>query len=109
MVTEFRGRWDEIRVFPLSFSEFIEAYEGDKKDAFKNGSKVAQQARKKIDKEKIQIDVKTKNCSKTPNSRTIIKKCILAKDKKTNIKSIERLSITNKRTTPFNSFRFVLK
>ena len=64
---------------------------------------------KKIDKEKIQIDVKTKNCSKTPNSRPIIKKCILAKDKKTNIKSIERLSITNKRTTPFNSFRFVLK
>lgn len=34
IVTEFRGRGDEIRVFPLSFSEFFEAYEGDKKDAF---------------------------------------------------------------------------
>lgn len=34
VVTEFRGRGDEIRVFPLSFSEFIEAYEADKKDAF---------------------------------------------------------------------------
>lgn len=34
IVTEFRGRGDEIRVFPLSLSEFFEAYEGDKKDAF---------------------------------------------------------------------------
>lgn len=34
IVTEFRGRGDEIRVFPLSFSEFFEAYEGDKRDAF---------------------------------------------------------------------------
>ena len=34
IVTELRGRGDEIRVFPLSFSEFFEAYEGDKRDAF---------------------------------------------------------------------------
>ena len=34
IVTEFRGRGDEIKVFPLSFSEFFEAYEGDKRDAF---------------------------------------------------------------------------
>ena len=34
IVTEFRGRGDEIKVFPLSFSEFFEAYEGDKRDVF---------------------------------------------------------------------------
>ena len=34
IVTEFRGRGDEIRVFPLSFSEFFEEYEGDKRDVF---------------------------------------------------------------------------
>lgn len=34
VVTEFRGRGDEIRVFPLSYSEFKEAYEGNEKDAF---------------------------------------------------------------------------
>lgn len=34
IVTEFRGRGDEIRVFPLSYSEFLEAYEGKEKDAF---------------------------------------------------------------------------
>lgn len=34
IITEFRGRGDEIRVFPLSFSEFKEAYEGDEKHAF---------------------------------------------------------------------------
>ncbi len=33
ILTEFRGRSDEIRVFPLSFSEFSEAYEGDKRNA----------------------------------------------------------------------------
>ena len=30
ILTEFRGRGDEIRVNPLSFSEFYNAYEGDK-------------------------------------------------------------------------------
>lgn len=29
VVTEFRGRGDEIRVYPLSFSEFYSVYEGD--------------------------------------------------------------------------------
>ena len=30
IITEFRGRGDEIHVYPLSFSEFMDAYEGDK-------------------------------------------------------------------------------
>lgn len=34
IITEFRGRGDEIKVFPLSFKEFYEAYEGDKHDAW---------------------------------------------------------------------------
>lgn len=34
IITEFRGRGDEIRVFPLSFSEFVNAYEGDKNQAW---------------------------------------------------------------------------
>ncbi len=34
IITEFRGRGDEIRVFPLSFSEFISAYEGDSNQAW---------------------------------------------------------------------------
>ncbi len=33
ILTEFRGRGDEIRVNPLSFSEFYNAYEGDKRGA----------------------------------------------------------------------------
>ena len=33
IITEFRGRGDEIRIFPLSFSEFYNAYEGDKYNA----------------------------------------------------------------------------
>lgn len=33
IITEFRGRGDEVNVRPLSFSEFISAYEGDKSDA----------------------------------------------------------------------------
>ncbi len=32
--TEFRGRGDEIRVNPLSFAEFYEAFKGDKYDAW---------------------------------------------------------------------------
>lgn len=35
IITEFRGRGDEIRVYPLSFSEFYNAYE-DKKKALKD-------------------------------------------------------------------------
>lgn len=34
IITEFRGRGDEIRIFPLSFSEFYHAYEGDKNKAW---------------------------------------------------------------------------
>ena len=32
--TEFRGRGDEIRVLPLSFSEFITGYEGNREEAW---------------------------------------------------------------------------
>lgn len=34
IVTEFRGRGDEIRIYPLSFSEFYAAYVGDYDDAW---------------------------------------------------------------------------
>ncbi|MDO4376657.1 MAG: ATP-binding protein [bacterium] len=34
IITEFRGRGDEIKVFPLSFSEYIESFNGDKQDAW---------------------------------------------------------------------------
>ncbi|MDO4829806.1 MAG: ATP-binding protein [Clostridia bacterium] len=36
ILTEFRGRSDEIRVHPLSFSEYYAAVGGDKGDAFDN-------------------------------------------------------------------------
>lgn len=29
IITEFRGRGDEIRVYPLSFSEFMSVYSGN--------------------------------------------------------------------------------
>ncbi len=35
IVTEFRGRGDEIRVYPLSFSEFMSVYDGSKYEAWK--------------------------------------------------------------------------
>ena len=35
VVTEFRGRGDEIRVFPLSFSEFYSAVGGEKSEVWK--------------------------------------------------------------------------
>jgi uncharacterized protein len=34
ILTEFRGRSDEIRVHPLSFAEFYSVYNGEKSDAF---------------------------------------------------------------------------
>ena len=34
ILTEFRGRSDEIRVFPLSFAEFYAAFDKDKRDAW---------------------------------------------------------------------------
>ena len=30
VITEFRGRGDEVRVYPLSFSEYMHAYDGDR-------------------------------------------------------------------------------
>lgn len=34
IVTEFRGRGDEIKIYPLSFAEFYSAYDGDYDDAW---------------------------------------------------------------------------
>ena len=34
IITEFRGRGDEIRIYPLSFAEFVNAYEGDRYEAW---------------------------------------------------------------------------
>jgi len=34
IVTEFRGRGDEIRIYPLSFAEFYSAFEGEYDDAW---------------------------------------------------------------------------
>lgn len=36
ILTEFRGRGDEIRVRPFSFSEFFSAYNGERKSAWKD-------------------------------------------------------------------------
>lgn len=32
-ITEFRGRGDEIKMFPVSFKEFFNIYDGTKEDA----------------------------------------------------------------------------
>lgn len=34
VITEFRGRGDEIRVYPLSFREFVSVYEGSEDEAW---------------------------------------------------------------------------
>ena len=34
IITEFRGRGDEIRVYPLSYKEFYSAYDGSKNDSW---------------------------------------------------------------------------
>ena len=34
ILTQFRDRGDEIRIYPLSFAEFYEAFDGDKQDAW---------------------------------------------------------------------------
>ncbi|MDE7283469.1 MAG: ATP-binding protein [Lachnospiraceae bacterium] len=34
ILTEFRGRGDEIRVYPLSFSEYLSAFDGTEEDAW---------------------------------------------------------------------------
>ena len=36
VLTQFRDRGDEIRVYPLSFAEFYEKYEGDKRGAWQD-------------------------------------------------------------------------
>lgn len=36
IATEFRGRGDEIRIYPLSFSEYMSVYEGDKMDGWRD-------------------------------------------------------------------------
>ena len=36
IITEFRGRGTEIRILPLSFSEFVNAYDGDENSAWKD-------------------------------------------------------------------------
>ena len=36
VVTEFRGRGDEIRLYPLSFSEYLEGYKGSRQEAWKD-------------------------------------------------------------------------
>lgn len=65
---------------------------------------------KKIDKTRIQLDVKQKKkLSTTPNSRPIIKKYILAKDIKDSLKCIDKINLSNKKPTPINSFRYVIK
>lgn len=34
ILTEFRGRGDEIRIYPLSFAEYVSAYDGTEEDAW---------------------------------------------------------------------------
>lgn len=34
VITEFRGRGDEIRIYPLNFREYLSAYEGSKEEAW---------------------------------------------------------------------------
>ncbi len=34
VLTEFRGRGDEVRIYPLSFAEFMSVYDGNKYDGF---------------------------------------------------------------------------
>lgn len=36
IATEFRGRGNEIRIYPLSFAEYLSAYDGDKLDAWRD-------------------------------------------------------------------------
>lgn len=36
IVTEFRGRGDEVRIYPLSFAEFYSVYDGDYDDAWED-------------------------------------------------------------------------
>ena len=38
VLTEFRGRGDEVRIYPLTFGEFLSAYDGDKFSAYREYS-----------------------------------------------------------------------
>lgn len=56
IATEFRGRYDEIRVHPLSFKEFYSYYKGDKNEAFNEYAYYGGMpycVKKKTDEEKV--------------------------------------------------------
>ena len=36
ILTEFRGRGDEVRVYPLNFAEYLQSYDGSKEDAWRD-------------------------------------------------------------------------
>ncbi len=36
IITEFRGRGDEVHMYPLTFAEYMSAYEGDKADGWRD-------------------------------------------------------------------------
>ena len=35
VITEFRGRGDEVHMYPLSFAEFMSVYQGSKQDGWR--------------------------------------------------------------------------
>lgn len=58
ILTEFRGRGDEVRIYPLSFSEFMEQYDGDVREAGTNilcMEGFLLQYRQKLTKQKVRI------------------------------------------------------
>ena len=62
VITEFRGRGDEIRIKPLSFSEFVSAYNGSKEEALKEyilygGLPIVALTKEPIEKEKYLKDL----------------------------------------------------
>ena len=36
IVTEFRGRGDEVHMYPLTYSEFMSVYDGDKQEGWRD-------------------------------------------------------------------------
>lgn len=84
IITEFRGRGDEIKMYPLSFKEFFSVYEGSKEEAFNDylvygGLPLAVLA--KIEKNKI-------NYLDRERSRTYLKDVI----DRNNIQNVEELN-----------------
>ena len=62
VITEFRGRGDEIRIKPLSYSEFVSAYNGSKEEALKEyilygGLPIVALTKEPIEKEKYLKDL----------------------------------------------------